>query len=217
MPSESVRVAFDPTLPLSQSVETVRSRLQQLTTSLQALQHRVLYTNPLPAWTHIQSSLSVILSQLGGLVDTLQRGENELRRIVTVPSHTFPIREHESLLTTLYRTKPLPETEAWQEQNMENGRILPAEVDIRPLVFKTMEEDEMEDEEEEEEYSAAEWFQARRNRRQWTGFYTRKEMDQDFEIDRDDLDDIRKYRQTEAQQGLLAMKAMLRYARSGKR
>lgn len=111
--------------------------------------------------------------------------------VVTVPDQTFPTT-NESLLTTLYRTKPLPETET-EHASM---RLLGT-----GLTQRTIDVD---------------WFVEQRGMRQFTGFYTQREIDRDFEITRDDLDDTRVARQREREEASTAMREMIRFTRRGK-
>lgn len=212
---------FEHSLVPPQSLEQVRGKLQQLTTSLQALQHRIQSGSPLPPWSQITSSLVVILTQLSSLTETLARSEDEVRAIAVFPNAQFPIHSHEGLLTTLMRTKPLPESETWIGQVQESGQGLKEVPDFKWPMLRVGEEEEGKHEEEEEiipgdEYDIAEWLNVQREKRQWTGFYTKREIDDAFEIERDDLDDIRRSRQERAQAAMMSMKAMLRYARSGR-
>ncbi|CCG83960.1 protein of unknown function [Taphrina deformans PYCC 5710] len=203
---------YEASLPAPQSLEQARVKLQQLTTSLQALQYRIQSGTPLPPWSQIQSGLSVILTQLASLTETLARSEDEIRAIVVFPNATFPVTTHEGLLTTLMRTKPLPESEDWIQQVKVEGEGLVAVPDFK----WSMNENEDEEDIPGDEYNITEWLNIQKSKRQWTGFYTKQEMDDAFEIDRDDLDDIRKSRQEESDQSMLAMKAMMRFARSGR-
>ena len=183
---------------LPQSVELIRTKLQQLTTSLVSLQGRVVSGDPLPPWPAILSSLNVSLTQLNGLVDVLARHEAQLSRVLIVPGVTFPSNQ-EGLLTTLLRTKLLPESEEWQ------STIRTSEL-IEPITFL----------DDDEEQSASDWIAQQRQKRQWVGYYSRAEIDADFEIDREDIDDLR----TSRRQAILGarddLRAMLKFARSGR-
>ncbi len=66
-----------------------------------------------------------------------------------------------------------------------------------------------------EQLSVIEWFEQRKSERNWTGFLTKSEQDADMEIDRDDLDDIRKQRVEEQHLAMSGMNAMLKFMRTG--
>lgn len=217
--------AFEDSLPPPQSLEQVRSKLQQLTTTLQSLHQKLLLTQPqphlpLPPWSSVQSSLSVIFSQLASLSDSLQRHAEEILWTTVYPNKSFPVVTNEGLLTTLFRTKPLPESDKWNQQAQHDGVELSETEDLTFTESPAMDNHAamIEDDEERdiEVLRASEWVTVQRSRRQWTGFYTAQEVEDAFEIDKDDLEDIRRRRQEEAEKGLVAMKAMLRFSRSGR-
>lgn len=199
-----------------QSLEQIRSKLQQLTTSLQALQHRLLTGAPLPPWAQVQSSLTVVLSQIGSLTDTVAKNADDLRAMSVFPNPTFPISTHEGLLTTLLRTKPLPDSEEWLSKAQIFGENLkPIPMMTFPVIEDKVDQDE-DDMQLSDEFTVSEWLNAQKGMRQWTGYYTRTEINDAFEIDKDDLEDIRKTRQAEAESDMLALKTMMKFARSGR-
>lgn len=213
-----------PTDSAPQSLEQIRSKLQQLTTSLQALQHRLLTTSggaPLPPWPQIQSSLTVVLSQIGSLTETLAKNADDLQTLATHPNPMFPIATHEGLLTTLLRTKPLPESESWTTQAQEFGATLtpiqaltfPVAAAAEEEVTTTIDDGEMQLS---DALSVTEWLTAQKTKRQWTGYYTKAEINDAFEIEKDDLDDIRKARLLESEKDFGALKAMIKFARCGR-
>ena len=64
------------------------------------------------------TTLSLLLSHINSLTTTLQspRFSQDLKSTVVYPNTTFPVRSHETILTSLLRRKLLPEDEEWEAQ-----------------------------------------------------------------------------------------------------
>ncbi|ORY86264.1 mediator of RNA polymerase II transcription complex subunit 8-domain-containing protein [Protomyces lactucae-debilis] len=209
-------------LPVPPSLEVLRSRIQQITASLQTLHMRIAQSDPhaLPPWPQVQSALTVLLTQLSSALQTLhasRAGQDAIRAISVFPGRTFPVAQQEGLLQTLLRTKPLPSAEAYVQLAQEHGISIQAEHKITQpqLVSFAREGEDVPDYLKDEAIPADAWFTLQRAKRSWTGFYTQKEQDEDFEIDVDDLDDIRKERRLEQEKCDAGMKAMLSFMRRG--
>lgn len=193
---------------LPQSLEQVRQKLQQLTTSLQSLHYRIGTTpDELPPLQTIASSLKVIFTQLASLTETVRTAGDGA--VVVHPRATFPIATHEPLLTTLIRTRGLPETERREEMALADGQLATEPSAGAVLTLAAEGEANL------DLYTASEWVAAQRERRLWTGYYTKRETEAAFEIDRDDVDDIRRARQQDQERARAEMGLMLRFARRG--
>jgi mediator of RNA polymerase II transcription subunit 8, fungi type len=76
---------------------------------------------------NLLTTLSLLLSHLNSLTTTLQspRFSQDLKATVVYPNTTFPVRSHETILTSLLRRKPLPEDEAWEAEGKALAATLP--------------------------------------------------------------------------------------------
>jgi mediator of RNA polymerase II transcription subunit 8 len=209
-------------LPLPASLEVLRSRIQQITASLQTLHMRISQSPPhaLPPWPQVQSALTVLLTQLSSALQTLhasKAGQDAIRAVSVFPGQTFPVVQQEGLLQTLLRTKPLPNAEAYVQLAQKQGAAILADrgqAQIEAVTFRREGED-VPDYLKEEPVSADVWFSQQRTKRSWAGYYTQQEQDEDFEIDADDLDDVRKERRAEQDRCAAGMRQMLIYMRRG--
>ncbi|KAK5012695.1 putative RNA polymerase II mediator complex component Med8 [Cryomyces antarcticus] len=98
------------------ALDQIRQRIAHLNSSLQSLQRELVVNDPLPAWTSIQSSASLIAVNLKGLLDQLQTNHAFLAAAHSYPLPSFPGRAQEGLLNQLQRKKLEPSVEDWLEQ-----------------------------------------------------------------------------------------------------
>jgi hypothetical protein len=73
------------------------------------------------------TTLSLLLSHLTSLTTTLQspRFSQDLKATVVYPNTTFPVRSHETILTSLLRRKLPPQDEAWEAEGQALAATLP--------------------------------------------------------------------------------------------
>lgn len=143
--------------------------------------------------------LNVLMSQLSSAQNSLQTHEAGLRSLTLAPAPEFPVKEKEGLLTSLLRTRPLPETEAHEAECAVLGaQLMPSYKRLQPLLADAL------------EMAASQ--QANHN---WSGTSTRKDDDQatmdvdsgviegsdsgshDSDSNIDDIDEVRKLRAEE--------------------
>lgn len=103
------------------SLESIRNRLNQVHLSLRKLSDQINHHNrhphvKLPSYTHIQNQFQVLITQLLSIANHLERNDNVLRNTNVYPLPAFPTTQHEGLVTTLLRKKPLPEVDEWIER-----------------------------------------------------------------------------------------------------
>lgn len=203
-----------------QSLDQIRLKLQLLTTSLQSLHARIISSPPssLPPFPTLQSSISVTLSQLSSVSDSLARHATDLQRVVVTPNDLFPVQRAEALLTTLLRTKVIPETESWvesvlatsSESNLDNKDLISS----HPLVIEDVGEDG-----EGSQLTPIEWLQKCKEGYDFTGYTTRQESLEKGANpagSSDGLAETRRIRQAEEENRRRDMRDMLRFSRTGR-
>ena len=94
----------------SQALDALRMKLSQLTASLAKIRDEMSRAE-LPQWYTLQAQLTVTLTQLSSLTNTLDHYEETLDSTVAYPLPSFPTTAHEGLITTLMRKKNTPEVE----------------------------------------------------------------------------------------------------------
>lgn len=101
------------------SLELIRNRLNQVYQSLRKLSEQINYHNrnpakaKLPSYLNLQSQFQVLITQLQTIASQLDANDDVLKSTVAYPLPTFPTTQHEGLVTTLLRKKPLPEVDEW--------------------------------------------------------------------------------------------------------
>lgn len=101
------------------SLESIRNRLNQIHLSLRKLSDQINHHNrhpnqvKLPSYSHIQNQFQVLITQLQSVASNLDNNENVLKNTNVYPLPSFPAAQHEGLVTTLLRKKPLPEVDEW--------------------------------------------------------------------------------------------------------
>jgi mediator of RNA polymerase II transcription subunit 8, fungi type len=70
---------------------------------------------------NLLTALSLLLSHLNSLTTTLQspRFSQDLKSTAVYPQTLFPVRLHETILTSLLKRKLLPDDEEWERQGRE--------------------------------------------------------------------------------------------------
>jgi len=102
---------------LSQSdlkaLEQTRQRLTQLHSQIASLMNDVMRTSPLPNWSSLEVSASILSRHLQSLSSHLAAHQELFQQIVVYPCTNYPGREQEGLLTQLLRKKVEPKVEDW--------------------------------------------------------------------------------------------------------
>ncbi|TAQ83392.1 hypothetical protein B7494_g8287 [Chlorociboria aeruginascens] len=100
----------------TKALEQTRQRLFQLTHNIGSLRASVLSANPLPPWSSLQSSASILSTNIKTLTDYLSAHSDLLSRAVVYPQTNYPGRTQEALLGHLLRKKLEPAVESWVEE-----------------------------------------------------------------------------------------------------
>ncbi|KAI9055095.1 hypothetical protein LZ554_000060 [Drepanopeziza brunnea f. sp. 'monogermtubi'] len=106
------------------ALEQLRQRFFNLSNSIASLKKDVLRSNPLPPWSSLQTSASILASNIESITNLMSKNADLLNRTVVYPSPNFPGRTQEGILTQLLRKKMEPQVETW----VEEGRTTHAEV-----------------------------------------------------------------------------------------
>ncbi|QIW97510.1 hypothetical protein AMS68_003028 [Peltaster fructicola] len=107
-------VAFPP-LPEDRlrTIDQLRQRLNQLSTSLGSLKVDLERNEPLPSWPSLQSSAQIVSHNLSQLLLTFESHREFLNAAHAFPLPTFPARSQENLLQQLLRKRLEPSVEDW--------------------------------------------------------------------------------------------------------
>ncbi|KAH8816551.1 mediator complex, subunit Med8 [Xylogone sp. PMI_703] len=105
------------------TLEQTRQRLFQLTNSIESLRTKVLRTAPLPEWSSLQTSASILAGNVKTLIDHLSAHSDIFYHTVVYPQTNYPGRTQEGLLGQLLRKKWEPQVEGW----VDEGRAISAE------------------------------------------------------------------------------------------
>lgn len=117
---------FDHSKVPVEALESLRNRLNQVHLSLRKLSDQVNHNlrNPhrtkLPNYAQFQNQFHVLITQLQSIASILSN-DDILKRTNAYPLPNFPTTEHEALVTTLLRKKPLPEVEEWMKDAIGRG------------------------------------------------------------------------------------------------
>lgn len=101
------------------ALELIRNRLNQVYQSLRKLADHINYHNrnpskaKLPSYLNLQSQFQVLITQLQTIASQLDANSELLKSTNAYPLPSFPTTQHEGLVTTLLRKKPLPEVDEW--------------------------------------------------------------------------------------------------------
>lgn len=112
------------------SLEALRNRLNQVHLSLRKLADQIDYhnrfpgTSKLPTYGQFQNQFHVLITQLHSITSILENNEDMLRNTNVYPLPAFPTSQHEGLVTTLLRKKPLPEVDNWIEEAIDKSKSL---------------------------------------------------------------------------------------------
>lgn len=106
------------------ALEQTRQRIFQLTKNIESLKGDVLRSNPLPQWSSLQTSASILASNIESLTSHMSKHSDLLNRTVVYPSTNYPGRTQEGVLTQLLRKKMEPQVETW----VEEGRATQGEI-----------------------------------------------------------------------------------------
>lgn len=112
------------------ALESLRNRLNQVHISLRKLSEQINYANrfqeksKLPTYGQFQNQFHILLTQLHSITNIIENNQEALRNSNAFPLPSFPTTQHEGLLTTLLRKKPLPEVETWIDEAIEKSKEL---------------------------------------------------------------------------------------------
>lgn len=102
----------------TESLELLRNKLNQVYQSLRKLADQINYANrhpkgKLPSFPTLHGQFQVLITQLHTIAFQLDTNESVLRSSSVYPLPNFPTTQHEGLITTLLRKKPLPDVDEW--------------------------------------------------------------------------------------------------------
>lgn len=95
------------------ALEQTRQRLVQLHSQIGSLRNDVLRTSPLPTWSSLEISASILSRNLQSLAAHLAVHQELFQQTVVYPCTNYPGREQENLLGQLLRKKVEPNVENW--------------------------------------------------------------------------------------------------------
>lgn len=110
----------------SDSLESIRNRLNQVHLSLRKLADQINHHNrhptkvKLPNYAHFQNQFQVLITQLQLIAQNLSTNDDLLKHSNVHPTPSFPTTQQEGLVTTLLRKKPLPEVDEWVERALKS-------------------------------------------------------------------------------------------------
>ncbi|KAK2738452.1 mediator of RNA polymerase II transcription subunit 8 [Myotisia sp. PD_48] len=171
-------------------LEQTRQRLVQLTQSLGSLVNNITQSQPLPAWSSLQSQAIIISSNLITISQLLNEHHDTLSSLVVYPTPTFPGKTESAVLNQLMRTKLEPRVEDWLAYGRRVGSG-PTQARDNPLVTTIGGEDDIGDTKhtgaqlsEAELQELWHWAPIEANmearRRNWDGDYTIEEKEMGF-------------------------------------
>ncbi|KAF3480898.1 mediator of RNA polymerase II transcription subunit 8 [Arthroderma uncinatum] len=103
-------------------IEQTRQRLVNLTQSLGSLVNNITQSQPLPAWSSLQSQATIISNNLLTISQLLHEHRDLLASLVVYPTPAFPGRTDSAILNQLMRTKLEPRVEYWLAYGRTVGR-----------------------------------------------------------------------------------------------
>lgn len=101
------------------SMEALLRRAQVLHGALNAFQRDLATSQPLLPFPIMQNRLNHIQSELSECKTAMSDHKDVLANTVLLPTQRFPTKYHAHILESLFRTKPEPNVEDWQEQTMK--------------------------------------------------------------------------------------------------
>lgn len=121
----------------AEALELVRNRLSQVLQSLRKLADQINLHNhnptkvKLPSYSNLQSQFRVLITQLQTIAARLDSNDEILKSTNVYPLPSFPTTQHEGLVTTLLRKKPLPEVDEWIDNALTESEqfTLPIQTD----------------------------------------------------------------------------------------
>ncbi|WEW59230.1 mediator of RNA polymerase II transcription subunit 8 [Emydomyces testavorans] len=102
-------------------LEQTRQRLVQLTQSLGSLANSINQSDPLPAWSSLQSQATILSNNLLSISHLLTAHQPLLSSLVAYPTPLFPGRAESTILHELLRTKLEPRVEEWVARGRRVG------------------------------------------------------------------------------------------------
>lgn len=103
----------------AEALELIRNRLSQVHQLLRKLADQINLHNrnpakvKLPSYLNLQLQFQVLITQLQTIAARLDSNDEVLKSTNVFPLPAFPTTQHEGLVTTLLRKKPLPEVDEW--------------------------------------------------------------------------------------------------------
>ncbi|GEQ66447.1 hypothetical protein JCM33374_g110 [Metschnikowia sp. JCM 33374] len=116
------------------SLELIRNRLHQVYQSLRKLADQINYTNrnpkaKLPSYSNLHGQFQVLITQLHSIASQLDNNSDVLASTNAYPLPNFPTTQHEGLVTTLLRKKPLPAVDEWVDEAIKNCENFKVNID----------------------------------------------------------------------------------------
>lgn len=117
-----------------ESLELIRNRLHQVYQSLRKLADQINYTNrnpraKLPTYLNLHGQFQVFITQLHSIASQLDHNSEVLGTTNAYPLPNFPTTQHEGLVTTLLRKKPLPEVDEWVDEAIKNSEAFKVSIE----------------------------------------------------------------------------------------
>jgi len=101
------------------ALEQTRQRLYQLTNNIASLKNSILTQSPLPPWSSLQITSSILAGNMGEISRHLSIHHDLFSQLVVYPQPNFPGRTQEGLLGQLLRKKLEPHVEDWVNSGKE--------------------------------------------------------------------------------------------------
>ncbi|KAK6457162.1 mediator complex, subunit Med8 [Scheffersomyces xylosifermentans] len=124
-----VTVPVDNSQIPTDSLESIRNRLNQVHLSLRKLAEQINLHNrhpnkvKLPNYAHLQNQFQVLITQLSSIASNLSANDELLKNTNVYPTPSFPTTQQEGLLTTLLRKKALPEVYEWMDSALKKIEV----------------------------------------------------------------------------------------------
>lgn len=109
------------------ALKLVRNRLSLIHQLLRKLSEQVAFPvghkSKMPSYQRLLAQFQTLITQLQTIVAQLDANSGVLRATNAYPLPSLPTTQHEGLVTTLLRKKPLPEVDAWIEEAIAESKL----------------------------------------------------------------------------------------------
>ncbi|KAI9726302.1 MAG: mediator of RNA polymerase II transcription subunit 8 [Chrysothrix sp. TS-e1954] len=112
---------LNPTDPSIRTLDLLRQRVQQLSTSLASLVHALESSDPFPPWSSLQNSFHITSYQLLELHTLLSTHADLLESAHVYPLPDFPDTTHQGMIEELLRKKLEPGVEGWIDEGLRRA------------------------------------------------------------------------------------------------